>query len=231
MIIKDANGKEVEVFTAEELKAKTDAAVATAREEASKTAVEEYQKQHPDMTKDLNDLKEKLADSEARLETALNDGKGGNEEQIKRLREERETAKTALKDFQDKVLTEVNNFKASFAKETKDEIFDALSKGDKEIRKKIEFFYDSFKGDALTKKEMRDRAEQAYVLATGKKAEPSILDGITGAGARGQFDHQGGGGGNQKPVSDNEKAIGNVLGVTDEMREKYRGKVRSSSAD
>jgi hypothetical protein len=111
----------------------------------------------------------------------------------------------------------------------KEKLLDKLAGTDAEMKKKIEFFYDSFKGDAVSKKDIKSRVENAYILAAGKTPAPGFLDGITGGGARGGQDYNPGG--SKKAPTENEIAIGNVLGVTDKDREKFRGKVNSSSKE
>jgi hypothetical protein len=175
----------------------------------------------------MNTLKEKLSTTETELQTAI--AGGDKDGQVKRLREERDKAQNEFKTYTEKVSKDIEAIRLSVTGDYKGELLDKLSGTDPEMKKKIEFFYDSFKGDAVSKKDIKSRVENAYILAAGKTPAPGFLDGITGGGARGGQDYNPGG--SKKAPTENEIAIGNVLGVTDKDREKFRGKVNSSSKE
>ncbi len=215
MIIKNDKGEDVEVFTSEEVKQKEEAAAKTAAEKA----VEDFKTQNPDKSQELTDLKDKVADLEAKLQEAEEGDGTDKDAQVKRLREERDAAKGDLKKAQEDWDSKFENFKKEMVGDIKSEILDKLSRGDAELRKKIELEFDNYRPNDNSKKGIADRMEKAYQLATGNKPSPNILDNISGGGDRGT-------GGGYKPEtkkqwSSNEKAIGNVLGISDKDREMY----------
>lgn len=213
MKIKNDKGEEIEVFTAEEVAAREK----TASEQAATKAVEEFKAQNPDKSQELEELKTKLADAEDLLKKAEEDGKSSG--QIERLRKERDDAKKAAEEAQKGMDKKFEDFRKEIVGDTKKEMLDALSKGDAELRKKIEFEFDNYRPTATSKTDVKERMEKAFQLATGNKPTPGILDGRTGGGDRGD-------GGGYKPtekkeLTPNQRAIGTVLGITDKDRENY----------
>ena len=213
MKIKNDKGEEIEVFTAEEMTAKTKEVA----EQAAAKALEEFKAANPDKSKELEETSQKLKDAEELLRKA--EEEGGNKGQIERLRKERDDAKKAADEAKSTVEKKFEEFRNEMLGETKTEMLDNLSGGDKELRKKIEYEFDHYRPSENTKAAIKERMEKAYQLATGNKAAPGILDGRTGAGARG--DEGGYKPPEKKELSNNQKAIGRVLGITDKDRENY----------
>jgi len=210
MKIKNEKGEDIEVFTEAEVAEK----VKTTSEAAATKAVEEFKVANPDKTAELDAAKKSVTDLEEKLKVAE---AGTDDEQIKRLRDERDAAKKLTTDLQASFDKKLEDFRKEFAGNTETEMLDKLSKGDAEMRKKIKFEFDSYRANATTKKDVEDRMLKAYQLATGNKPEPAILDNITGGGDRGTG--VPGGGNQKKEVTPNEGAIGKVLGITDKDRE------------
>ena len=69
----------------------------------------------------------------------------------------------------------------------------------------------------MTDAEITERMENAVQLATGKKAEPGFLDNITSASTKGEDSAET----KKHEPTQNEKSIGNVLGISDKDRELY----------
>lgn len=211
-IIQD--GKEIEVHTSEEV-AEREAAAAT-------KAVEEFKIANPDKTAEIEGLKNKLAESEELLRKAEEDG--GNKGQIDRLRKERDDAKKASddaqKNFDKKVDEKIQEAMSGIVGDIKKELLDVLSGADAEMRKKIELEFDKYRPGENSKQAIKERMDVAFQIVAGRKPAPGILDGKTSGGDRGA-----GGGYNPPPksgeVTPNQKAIGNVLGITDKDRENF----------
>lgn len=217
-------GKEIEVFTPEE--------VATREQAASAKAVEDFKAANPDKTEEINGLKNKLVEAEDLLKKAEEDG--GNKGQIERLRKERDDAKKAAEgaqvDFDKKFSEKFESLRTEMFGDTKKEILDALSGGDAEKRKKIEFEFDKYRTGDNTPAQIKERMAVAFQIVTGEKPTPSILDGRTGAGDRGGGGGTGGEAGKAKEVTPNQKAIGTVLGITDKDRENHAAFIKSREA-
>lgn len=231
MKIKDETGNEVEVFTQKELDEKiqtakddaikiaTDTATETAKKAADE-AIEKYKEDNPDKTKEIDDLKDKLSDAEAKLEAA-EDGDGGGEgkeHQVKRLREERDKAVKDMNDKVEGVSKEMKDFRESFVTDAKNQHLDRLSKGDKDLRDKMEFEFDNYRINDTDNKAVEERMTKAFQLATGEKEVPNFMDNSTGASDKGTGNEGQDG---KKDVTENSKEIGKTLGISEEDRNKY----------
>ena len=101
----------------------------------------------------------------------------------------------------------------------KKDLLNVYAKYDQSLREKIEFHFDSFKGDAVSKEDITARMESAFTLATGNKPTQSSLDNISGSGDKG--DGAGAGDTKEHVATENEKNIGKVWGISEEDRQKY----------
>jgi len=220
MKVKNEQGEEIEVFTEAEMQEKSK----TVAEEAAKKAIEDFKAANPDKTAELTDLQAKLKKAEDDIVAAS----GGNAEQIKRLRESRDEAEKKLTEATTGFRKELDEFKKEVVGDTKTDMLDRLSNGDAELRKKIELEFDNYRPNDLTKKGITERLAKAYQLVTNAQPKPGMLDGLTGAGARGD-------GGGYRPenkgaeVTPNQKAIGKVLGISEADRaahEKYKASLK-----
>lgn len=206
MKIKDSTGQEIEVYTPQEVEQKT------------QKAIDDYKIANPDQTEKLKALETTAADTQRKLDEALN---AGDTEQVKRLRQERDDANKKFVEGVSGVKKEFEDFRSTILGDQKGRLLDAASGGNQEIRKKIELEFDNYKPTDNTPAGIAERMAIAAQIVTGRKPAPGMLDAIAGgAGARG-------GGGSYVPsqpakeVNQNTKAIGEVLGVSDEDRKWY----------
>lgn len=196
----DADGKEVEAFTADEL-------------EAKKTeALEEYKAANPDKSSELAKLQDDLKKATDALAVS-----GGDEGQKRRLKEEKEAAETALTTGLANLKKEFDDYKGSVVGGVKETILSKLTGGDKDLRAKIEFKANSLTGYPETPEGIAAKLQDAYTLATGNKPTPSMMDGMASGGAKGD----GGAGPKSSGETENSKAIGTALGVNPESVKKY----------
>jgi hypothetical protein len=224
------DGKEIEVFTQEELDAKVKAAkeeaVKTATEAASKiaeekanVAIEAYKQSNPDKTAEIDSLKDKLAEAEAKLQQAQSYGGDGNrDEQIERLRKERDDAISALTKKVEDLTKIIEAGNKSTIDNTKNNLLDHYTK-DPEQRKKLEFEFDNYRANDTTPAGMAERMAKAATLAgIEKKEQPAIMDNLGGAGGnKGGANYQQ----NVKTATPNAVAIGKALGVSEEDINKH----------
>ncbi len=224
MIIKDVDGKEIEVFTADDVAARE----TTAREAAGKQAVEDYKKNNPDKSGEVTKLQTDLDEANRKLKDAEDAGDKGSG-QVERLRRERDEA-------QNKLNTQVSDLSKridDLIGDTKGELLNKLAGADVELRKKLELEFDNYRPGANSKTDIIERVQKAYQLVTGNKPTPGMLDNLSGAGQRGDGsahiinnEHQ------KKEFNPNEVAIGNMLGITEEDRKKHpKGSVNSGTAN
>lgn len=203
----DANGNEVEAFTAEEFESK------------KKEALDEYVRNNPDKSAEIIKLQSDLAEATKKLEEAQG---GGNEDQKRRLKEGKDAAETALKEVTEKFTAEIQSLKDTMVSGTKTKIINALSKGDKDLAAKIELKYNSLMktGDyKLDEGGITEAMTAAATLVTGSRPSPSFLDNMSGAGDKGVTQKPG----EVRPESENARAMRNAFGITDQAAEKYSG--------
>ena len=174
-MIKNSDGSETEVFTADEVKAAEKKATETATEAAQKTAkegfdtqLEEYKKENPSGAEEIGTLKKDIETKEAKIKELEGEEGGEGEgdkdkhgEQINRLKKEAEEGK---KELEGKIETMGKQLQ-DVVGDTKDGLIKKAAGGDEELQKKIELHYDSFKGDVVTKSDIITRVESAFKLA------------------------------------------------------------------
>lgn len=219
--IQNSDGSQSEVFTTEELEAKVQEVSESANkaaEEAARKAIEEFKSGLPNYDEKISELENALKEAKEKGSDSSNPN---HKQQIERLRKERDEALAQKDDAVKKIQEEWGTIKNSMTSEVKTELIDKLSNGNNELKEKIEFFYDNFKGDATTKQEIEQRVIYSYQLANDGAKQPNIMDNITSqSNQKGDFDHQSNSKQQHKPT-ENEVAIGNALGISDADREKY----------
>lgn len=210
--IKDADGKDVEVFTAEEVKAQETAALA------------KYQEEHPDQSEALKAAETAKATAEKSLADAIAAGGDDKDENIKGLRTAVAAANSNTEKVKTEMTAEIDKLRTAPTTEYKDELLGVAARGDKTVREKIEIRYKELSGmPESTKAEVRARMENAVKLATDSY-RPGMFDGGAGSmGARGNGGIPRAGGEGPHP-NENSAAIAGALGITTEQATKYAPK-------
>jgi hypothetical protein len=212
----DENGNEVEAYTEDELKAK------------NQEAIEEYVKQNPDKSGELTNATKALEEAQNKLKEYEEAG-GGNDAQKKRLVQQKKDAETALETLKADFTKQINEMKEGFISGSKMKILDKLSKGDPELKKKIEFEYDQYsegKPAPANEIEVQQRLEKAFLLATGNKPAPNFMDNMGSGGTKGNGSGEGTGGGTAQET-ENGKAMRKAFGISDEDAKKYAPEAQS----
>lgn len=197
----DADGKEVEAFTAEELEAKKN------------EALEAYKAANPDKSDALAKLEADLKAANDKIAAGE-----GDEGQKRRLKQEKEDAEKALADGLASLKKEFDEYKGSVVGGAKESILAKLTGGDKDLRAKIELKANNLTGYPDTPEGVAAKLQDAYVLATGNKPTPSMMDGMTGAGGRGEG---AGKDGDKGGMTENGKVMANALGIKEDTVKKY----------
>lgn len=203
--IKDADGKDIEVFTADEVKKQTDDAIAV------------YAKDHPDQSAVLSKAQTDLKAATDALATATAGGGDDKDKNFGALRAAVKAAEDNAVKIKTEMTTEIEKIRNAPNEEFQSDLLARLSGGNKETKEKIEIRYKELSGmPATNKAEVRARMDAAFKLATDQDSR-TILDGRIGAGARGD----GG-----MPVSttqenDNSRAIRGALGISDDQAKKF----------
>lgn len=202
----DKDGNEIEAFTPEELKTKQQEAVA------------EYLKTNPDKSTDLTAAQEKITALEKKLEEGnLTEG------QKQRLLDDKKKAEDEKNDAVTKLTKDIEDLKGIVVGTPKKKGLEALSKGDKELREKLEAKYESLMktGEYAQDEEgvMKALADAA-TLVNGSKPAPNFLDGMSGAGDRGSARSDE----NKTAETDNSKSMRKAMGITDKDVEQFAPK-------
>lgn len=173
-IIKDDDGNELEVFTAEEL-------------EAQKVeAIEKYKEENPDISTEmqakLDKYEEDLRLAQEQLEKAGD--KGTN---IANLRKAKEDAEKKLQEFEKGLGSKIEQVKNEILegvnKDHYNDTMKMLAGNDKELEKKIEFNYKRLGGGSGTKADITAKLNEAYLLSTGVPADSGASSAFSSGGA------------------------------------------------
>lgn len=204
MKIKQDDGSEIEVYTADEL------------EEERKRAVDEFKNENPDLA-NIEQIKSDLDKTKLDLEAAL--AKGGNTAQQRKIISDLEIK---VKDQEDSFTKQITEIKTSTDQKEIDRIVDRVSGGDVELKKKIvESMKQLSSMPHTTDEEKLRKVEAAYKLSTPNPV-PSILnhDIMYSGGA--------GGGSGEPDANKPSQALvdfgARYFGLTAEDFKKYGGK-------
>lgn len=207
----DKDGNEVEAFTPEELESK------------KKEAMDEYLKANPDKSKDLDEATKKVAE----LQKQIDEG-GMSEGQKQRLLDDKKKAEEEKNAVTETLTKEVAELRNAVIGMPKKKALDALSKGDKELRDKLEAKYDSLMktGEYPQDEEgVLKAVSDAATLVNGSKPAPNFMDGVVGAGDAGAGQRHG----TATTETDNSKAMRKTFGITDAEMEKHAPKQETTT--
>lgn len=235
-MITNPDGSQSEVFTKEEVDKAAEDATKTATEAASKAATEtaaeaqkkfeeKWAKDHPDQSKEIETLKTSLVDAEDKLKAAGVAGEGGTagggdkDEQIKRLREEREGLEKKIEEKEKARDVQIQELRNDMVSGQKTELLNKFAGDDADKREKIESEFNNYLPDKNDPASIQTRMEKANALVEAAAPAPGTIDNKTGAGGKGDGKPAGAATGGAKKT-DNMTAIGNVLGVKEDEIDK-----------
>ena len=165
----NANGEPVEALSKEEA------------EEAQKTLEEEK-------NSEMETLKANFEAEKSTLQEQLDAQKAelakytDKDHNFKNLRQQKETAEEKLatlektftektKELEDKLSVNMNTLKIG-------SMIDKIAGDDAELKKKIKFYYNSFTGVPENDEKVKERLDNAYVLATGHKIDNTLSSNV-----------------------------------------------------
>jgi chromosome segregation ATPase len=209
--IVDAEGKEHEVLTQEEIDAKVQAAVSS-KESELKSAIEEKDTRLGSLQSELETAREALDKAgEGTKDWASARGQiKGLEAKIGELEQARNREKEEFSGEIRKVRTAV--FQGQV-----DSMIKNLSGEDEELKKKIEFQYNRL-GVADNEKDAQEKMKDAFLLATGRQA-PNMFNVARGTGGDAPRVNQ--------PASQELSELGSRFGLSDEDIKKYGNKANA----
>lgn len=200
-IIKNEDGTETEVFTAEEL------------EEQKQATLEAFKAENPDKTTEIEALEAKVAEKEEEIaklsEKDINFTKfrTQQEAEVKKIKEEIETkVSLAKKEVLEGVMKDHYN-----------ETLAALAEGDKEVEKKIEHHYKRLGDTPTTKNEITNKMKDAWLLATKQPEVGALNSMVISSGGVGRLGYKG----PTQPFSAEEQVLAAKFGLSAEDIKKY----------
>lgn len=201
-IIKDEAGNDIEVYTKEELEAKT--------------------------TEIKTSLEQEIADAKSKIEELEKGGTDDKNENIKNLRNLIEKKDKEIADIKTDIDQKINGVKIETASKFKDKLIAQAAAGNDELKKKIEIYYKEFGNDIADEDKILERVKNAVTLATGKEPSPSFLDNLSSMGGMGDY-YIPKSSDSKVDETPNQKLMRGVFGISDEDAAKYSGKVYKKS--
>lgn len=199
--IKNDEGEDEEVYTADELQAERDG------------AVEKYKEENPDKSDEVEKLQEDLKKATEALEKA--DDKGKNFNALRKAKEDAEKkVADILAGVDEKIGKVKNEVLEGVNKDHYNDTVAALAGDDEELKKKIEFHYKRLTNDpSSTKGEITAKLKDAYTLATGQ-ASDGMGASVYGSGGAGRPKAPAGGAKLNTGEKDLAKKIAKAGGMT-----------------
>lgn len=201
--IKNEDGSEEEVFTADEIEAQ------------KQEAIEAYKLENPDKTDELIAIQEE----KARIEEELK-GLKDKDLNFANLRKQKEGAEKKIADILGEVDNKINSVKKEVLegvmKDHYNDTIKALAGDDEELKKKIEFNYKRLADTVTTKSEMDSKLRDAWALST-KTEDNGVNANIFASGGVGRIKTKD----SEKKFTQDEKEAGNKFGLSAKDFEKY----------
>lgn len=203
------------VFTQEELDAKLSEERTKAIEDANADRQEEIDKLNEQITtkeKELETAKEELT-----KEKDKDKNLGGQRKIIEAKEKEVEDLKTKVSEIEKITGEKITKIEGEIKDRTISQMIEVLAPGDKDLADKIKFHYDNFKGEPKDLKEIQQRIENAYVLATGGRPQnPLTGEVISSSGGVGPKPSGGG------KVSEEVMDVAKKMGITEQEMKKHK---------
>lgn len=197
--VKLEDGTEVEALTPEEVEA------------VKIEAIEQYKIENPDKSGDIVLLQEELTQAKEELEKA-----GKKDQNFVALREAKDKAERKLEAYTKETDGKITKVKMevleAVMQDHKSDMLKALSGGDAEIEKKIEYHYKRLGDVATTKEEITNKLKDAYVLATKQEAPDAVNMSVFSSGGVGRLKINSA----SPTFSSEEKELGAKFGLKEE---------------
>ena len=213
--IKDADGNDIEVFTADELAEKEIV--------AKEAAVEEFKKENPDKSDEITELQGKLDKVNEDLDKA-----GEKDQNFDNLRKQKDDAETKLKAATEGIDEKIGTAKEEIKKEVLEGVMQdhyadtlkSLAGDDEELKKKIEFNYNRLQDPGVTKPEVTKKLTDAYHLSTITETEDALTTSVISSGGVSRVKTTP----DDKSFSGEEKELGQKFGISEDDIKKYGNK-------
>lgn len=221
-IIKNEDGTEREVFSADEVTAKLEEAKKAAGEEVRT----EFQSKLSEQDARMATFEAEKAELEEKLEELGKKDNSSDKDKNFRVLKEALDKKDKQIDELAKKIEETGNIRVQ---DFKERLIDKYADGNEDLKKKIAHNFDSTLAgvEAKTEKEIEDKVKNAVKLSVDTGG-PSPLDAALQGGEPGASDGLARGrSGDTVEFSANEKKLGAKFGLTDEDYKKYGSRLKN----
>jgi DNA repair exonuclease SbcCD ATPase subunit len=199
-ILKDAEGNDIEVETADEVNARIESERQLAADEARATLEAEKEQALQEKEAELLEAQEKLKKLEDK------------DYNFSKLRNKTEKDETELKKTLEKLSQEVSELKGLPVQQQKDLFVNTHIGADQELKDKFEHYYTRLGKDAKTNEERAAALKESLILASGKEQGSSFISKAIPTSGNPHIPS------GDEP-SDEAKELGKAFGVTDKDRE------------
>lgn len=202
----NADGEPVEgAMTKDQVEAK----VAEAKELGATSTKEE-------LNTKIGELNDIIKQKDEELEQA-----GEKDQNFKSLRKQKDDAIKAKEDLEALVDERIKKVTDKLSANQVNDLIEKASRGDEEVKKKIKFHYDSFKGEPETTKDIQERIKNAVILATGARPAGGLGSDATGTGGGSPL---GATPTTKKKVSKGALEVGEKMGISEEKLKELKTK-------
>jgi DNA repair exonuclease SbcCD ATPase subunit len=201
-ILKDADGNDIEVETADEVNARIESERQLAADEARATLEAEKEQALQEKEAELLEAQEKLKKLEDK------------DYNFSKLRNKTEKDETELKKTLEKLSQDVSELKGLPVQQQKDSFVDTHIGSDQELKDKFEHYYTRLGKDAKTNEERAAALKESLILAGGTQQGASFIARAIPTAGNPNIP-------TGDEVSQEAKEFGAALGVSDEDRKKY----------
>jgi len=213
----DEHGNKVEAYTPEEIEAKLEEERLAAIEEANAAREEEINA----LSQQLDEKEKALQEAQAELEKERNKDKNlsGQRRIIENKEDEIAALKKEIEELKQNSQARLMELEQKTKENTINSFLDKISDGSKELKDKIRFYYDNFKGEPKNEEEIAERIRNAYILATGGQAAVKLSgEIISGAGGAPQANVNI----PEGKISSDLIPLAHKLGITDQDLKKHK---------
>lgn len=219
MKVKNENGEEIEVFTAEEVDAKVKG-VEQQKDAETLKKVDEIKIEYEGKIAPLSDSLKKLEVEKTDLEAKLNGGDAGQQGNFKTLKEALDKKTAEIDDLK----KGIDEMKSGQVAQTRDTLVKKFAGKDDELAKKIKEHFDTTLASmpGTNTEEIAKKVEAAAKLASDTEGFDPLGMARMGAGGYGDTKNYDG---SETDFTPREKALGGKLGITDADYKKYGPKV------
>jgi hypothetical protein len=206
--LKDEEGNDIEVETAEEVSARIESERQAAADEAKAEAEQEKQEALAAKEQELTEAKDQLKKFEDK------------EYNFSKLRNKTEKEESELKTTVKKLEETVEQLKVQPVNDLKDNFINQHIGADTELKDKFEHFYKKLSNGAQTKEETASALKESLILASQGRQPGNFIDRAIPTGGNPGFSSDAG-------PSQAEVEFGHALGVSEDDRKKYgKGKTK-----